>query len=317
MINKHLFLDDPKNYYDNVSQRMPEPAPALEMDFIEDTQLERGSMIQVSLNKSKKLYGVIRWIGIPPGGGTDIFVGVELEDFFFGNRQFKSTDDGRFLGIRLFNCAPGRGLFVPPGKCSADRRFDDDDDEDGASDGAAGGHGDSSGSDVNAGDAAKKMFGNQDCPIVTGRFGPISKKRRGFFVATIMFVFFAEIENNHDLEKICGKFKGIQGHHNSCYLDATLFSMFSFTSVFDSVLYRARTDADTEHYDTVREVLRDEIVNPLRLNKFVRADRVMKLRELLQTICSVKGLTSEEKDPEEFLNVLFSETLKAEPFLKV
>lgn len=41
-----------------------------------------------------------------------------------------------------------------------------------------------------------------------------------------------------DLEKICGKYRGIQGHHNSCYLDATLFSMFAFTSVFDSLLFR-------------------------------------------------------------------------------
>lgn len=126
-----------------------------------------------------------------------------------------------------------------------------------------------------------------------------------------------EIESNDDLEQICGKFKGIQGHHNSCYLDATLFSMFSFTSVFDAVLFRERMPTDTEHYETVCDVLRDEIVNPLRKNKFVRADRVMKLRELLQEICSVKGLTSEEKDPEEFLNILFANTLKADPFIRV
>ena len=43
---------------------------------------------------------------------------------------------------------------------------------------------------------------------------------------------------NGDLQKICGKYRGIQGHHNSCYLDATLFSMFAFTSVFDSLLFR-------------------------------------------------------------------------------
>lgn len=47
-----------------------------------------------------------------------------------------------------------------------------------------------------------------------------------------------EIHNSEELASICGKFKGIQGHHNSCYLDATLFSMFTFTSVFDSILYR-------------------------------------------------------------------------------
>lgn len=41
-----------------------------------------------------------------------------------------------------------------------------------------------------------------------------------------------------NLEKLCGKYRGIQGHHNSCYLDATLFSMFAFTYAFDSLLFR-------------------------------------------------------------------------------
>lgn len=64
-------------------------------------------------------------------------------------------------------------------------------------------------------------------------------------------------------------------------------------------------------------MLQDEIVNPLRKNTFVRADRVLRLREMLEETCSIKGLTSEEKDPEEFINILLAETLKAEPFLKV
>lgn len=40
-----------------------------------------------------------------------------------------------------------------------------------------------------------------------------------------------QIENVHELS---GKYKGIQGHNNSCYLDATLFSMFTFTRFVDS-----------------------------------------------------------------------------------
>jgi len=63
--------------------------------------------------------------------------------------------------------------------------------------------------------------------------------------------------------------------------------------------------------------LRDEIVNPLRKNVFVRSDRVMKLRELLDQLSSVSGLTCEEKDPEEFLNSLLSQIMRVEPFLKV
>uniref|UniRef100_A0A182PAN4 ubiquitinyl hydrolase 1 n=1 Tax=Anopheles epiroticus TaxID=199890 RepID=A0A182PAN4_9DIPT len=120
-----------------------------------------------------------------------------------------------------------------------------------------------------------------------------------------------------ELEEICGKFKGIQGHHNSCYLDATLFAMFTFTSVFDSLLFRPKEPEDNPQYEEVQRVLLEEIVNPLRKNHFVRADRVLKLRQLLDRLSSVTGLMSEEKDPEEFLNSLLAQILRADPFLKL
>ena len=40
------------------------------------------------------------------------------------------------------------------------------------------------------------------------------------------------------MSQLSGRNRGIQGHQNSCYLDATLFAMFSFTGVFDGLLYR-------------------------------------------------------------------------------
>jgi hypothetical protein len=52
-------------------------------------------------------------------------------------------------------------------------------------------------------------FGQVQCPVIPGAVRPISRKG--------------------NLENMCGKYRGIQGHHNSCYLDATLFSMFTFT----------------------------------------------------------------------------------------
>lgn len=61
-------------------------------------------------------------------------------------------------------------------------------------------------------------FDNMENSVIAGIVRPISVKG--------------------DLESICGKYRGIQGHHNSCYLDATLFSMFTFTSVFDNLLFR-------------------------------------------------------------------------------
>lgn len=61
------------------------------------------------------------------------------------------------------------------------------------------------------------------------------------------------------------------------------------------ILYRPPNEKDCLQYEEVQRVLREEIVNPLRKNMFVRADRVMKLRTLLEKLSSVSGLTSEEK----------------------
>ncbi|XP_018015832.1 ubiquitin carboxyl-terminal hydrolase CYLD isoform X2 [Hyalella azteca] len=141
---------------------------------------------------------------------------------------------------------------------------------------------------------ASIAFGSEDCGPVEGRVAP----PRGSSVLAMI-----------------GRNKGIQGHQNSCYLDATLFSMFAFTSVFDSLLFRPSTHGDIKEYSEVQNVLREEIVNPLRSRMFVRADRIMKLRKLLDGLSSVKGLTTEEKDPEEFLHSLLAQILKEEPYL--
>lgn len=63
----------------------------------------------------------------------------------------------------------------------------------------------------------------------------------------------------------------------------------------DDIFYRPPNEKDCLQYEEVQRVLREEIVNPLRKNMFVRADRVMKLRTLLEKLSSVSGLTSEEK----------------------
>ena len=59
-----------------------------------------------------------------------------------------------------------------------------------------------------------------------------------------------------------GKPKGIQGHQNSCYLDATVYGMFAFTDVFDKLFLETR--AQNKHEDKVRWILLNMIVNPLR-----------------------------------------------------
>ena len=77
------------------------------------------------------------------------------------------------------------------------------------------------------------------------------------------------------------------------------FKLFVIFSVFDSILYRPPSGKDISEYKEVQKVLREEIVNPLRKNLFVRADRVMKLRKFLDHLTSVRGLLSEEKGTNE------------------
>ena len=50
-------------------------------------------------------------------------------------------------------------------------------------------------------------------------------------------------------------------------------------------------------------------------NFYVRADKVLKLRTLLDKVTDIAGLMTEEKDPEEFLNCLFQKVLQVEPYL--
>uniref|UniRef100_A0A8C8FJJ2 Ubiquitin carboxyl-terminal hydrolase CYLD n=1 Tax=Oncorhynchus tshawytscha TaxID=74940 RepID=A0A8C8FJJ2_ONCTS len=122
---------------------------------------------------------------------------------------------------------------------------------------------------------------------------------------------------NDGLDIMVGKKKGIQGHYNSCYLDSTLFCLFSFSSVLDTVLLRPRSKTDVEYYRETQELLRTEIVNPLRIHGYVCATKVMKLRRILEKVEAASGFTSEEKDPEEFLNILFHHILRVDPLLKL
>lgn len=183
----------------------------------------------MSRENSENIYGVIRWIGLLPS--TTIFsVGIELED----EQEQQTNDDGAINGARLFTCPPGRALFVQPEQCSADRRFQDVRPP--------------STAQKKLNDTEKRQsesFGHMDCPIVEGSVPPLSKHMIFSITNDIKLIWFngslIEMVKLQELENICGKFKGIQGHYNSCYLDATLFAMFTFTCVFDTLLFRPPT----------------------------------------------------------------------------
>uniref|UniRef100_A0A8B9QLY4 Ubiquitin carboxyl-terminal hydrolase CYLD n=1 Tax=Anas platyrhynchos TaxID=8839 RepID=A0A8B9QLY4_ANAPL len=126
-------------------------------------------------------------------------------------------------------------------------------------------------------------------------------------------VSFPPLRNEDAVSVLRGRMKGIQGHCNSCYMDAALFSLFSCTSVLDSMLFTPFTLCDRN----VQEILREEIVNPLRKTGFVKARSVMHLREQLTEKGKCSSFTNAEKDPEEFLSLIMQKILGIEPLLKL
>lgn len=190
-------------------------------------QLSNQQISQRENSEKKSIYGVIRWIGILPSTSI-LMVGVEVED----ELPHHSIEDGAINGVRLFSCPQGRALFVEPEQCTVDRRFLDFEPTT------------STQTLLENERQAADNFGHIDCPKIAGSVQPLSMwfpifldqlKRHVVFIYFILFLEFVKLR---ELENVSGKFKGIQGHYNSCYLDATLFAMFTFTCVFDSLLFR-------------------------------------------------------------------------------
>ncbi|KAM9795928.1 ubiquitin carboxyl-terminal hydrolase CYLD [Syngnathus typhle] len=123
----------------------------------------------------------------------------------------------------------------------------------------------------------------------------------------------APISSDRVAQVLIGRMKGIQGHCNSCYMDAALVSLFSCSSVLDSMLFKSIKPQDA----AIQRTLLHDIVNPLRSEGFVQAMHVMKLRQQLEKHGYCRSFTTEEKDPEEFLTVIMHHILALDPLLKL
>ncbi|KAK6318986.1 hypothetical protein J4Q44_G00101970 [Coregonus suidteri] len=170
--------------------------------------------------------------------------------------EVNNCSDGMYGGQRYFTCKGGRALFVPLTKCSPDGRF-------------------------LCPPSEKETLKATDIPPVT----PLEETDENV----------PPIPESEGLSLLVGKMKGIQGHYNSCYLDATLFSLFSSSMTLDSVCHK---QADTEQ--SISHTLRKDIVNCLRRQGFVPAESVMNFRKQL----GCDTFVTEEKDPEEFITIL-------------
>ena len=75
-------------------------------------------------------------------------------------------------------------------------------------------------------------------------------------------------------KRYIGDERGIQGHHNSCYLDATVFGLFALSDVFDMMFLSKLKEGmslpvsspEVEKYSKeTKQILWKGIVNPLRM----------------------------------------------------
>ncbi|XP_054646827.1 ubiquitin carboxyl-terminal hydrolase CYLD [Dunckerocampus dactyliophorus] len=185
--------------------------------------------------------------------------------------------DGTFKTVSFFRCPPGRALFVKLSSCRPDARFLSDHDKNMSPNHAV---------------TVSDREGRQS----VGKMEPIPP-----------------ISTDKVHQILIGRMKGIQGHHNSCYMDSALFSLFSCSSVLDSMLFKSTQPEDA----AIQTTLLHDIVSPLRSEGFVEGRHVMKLRQQLQKHGYSHSFTTDEKDPEEFLTVIMHHILALEPLLKL
>ncbi|XP_040896761.1 ubiquitin carboxyl-terminal hydrolase CYLD [Toxotes jaculatrix] len=189
----------------------------------------------------------------------------------------RGVSDGTFKNVRYFSCPPKRALFVKLSSCRPDSRFQS----------------------ISA-NHNEKMPEEEDTERET--------EHGAGKLETV-----PPISTEQVKQILTGRMKGIQGHCNSCYMDAALFSLFSCSSVLDSMLFKSTAPQDAP----IQRTLLHDIVNPLRSKGFVEGRHIMKLRQQLQKHGYSRSFTTEEKDPEEFLIVIMQHILALDPLLKL
>ncbi|XP_029007610.1 ubiquitin carboxyl-terminal hydrolase CYLD isoform X2 [Betta splendens] len=182
--------------------------------------------------------------------------------------EVTGCSDGKYGNQRYFTCKANTALFVPVTKCSPDSRF----------------------ACSSMGPETRRSTDTPPVPSFddSAEYAP-------------------PIPESEALSLLVGRMKGIQGHVNSCYLDATLFSLFSSSVTLDNIWQRP---AEAEQPITCS--LRS-IVSCLRRQGFVPAESVTSFRKEL----GCNTFQTDEKDPEEFITVLFQKVLCIEPLLKL
>ncbi|KAL2079128.1 hypothetical protein ACEWY4_024872 [Coilia grayii] len=261
----------------------PSPPQPEEVEYDMEAESDVGVGPGVRLGAGLEVGSMVE-VNEPPQYGVIRWIGriSSIPELVAGvelDQEITAGTDGSYLGERYFRCPSNKGLFVKLRSCRRDSRFPAPE------------------TPINQVERCNSIaFAEWGSERVEEHTPPV----RG-----------AEARGHYQ-----GWKKGIQGHLNSCYLDATLFSLFSCCSSADSVLFCPPGPQDGPHSRVAQDLLRCEIVNPLRRYGYVCASKTMALRKLLEAETTDAGFTNQEKDPEEFLNKLF-QLLRMEPLLRI
>ncbi|GMT18145.1 hypothetical protein PFISCL1PPCAC_9442, partial [Pristionchus fissidentatus] len=269
----------------------PPPVPPRPAMMPEDYMIESfdvGSCVDVCF-KGAVRSGVVRWKGDALSESRERLetsVVVELETSELPPEGWRQSVEADILGVDHTLST----VLVPLTAVRRDRRFAKDSSPSSMANGSgAGGYG------YEGGAHRGQDFGSIDSGVEVAKREPWG-----------------------GTDELIGRMKGVQGHRNSCYLDSMLYALFVQCAAFDDILTRRRSDKDIKEYEELVRILSTEIVWPLRRFHYCRADHVMKLRtELEKALPNIKGLTSEEKDPEEILSALLRDVFKTRPYLNL
>jgi len=121
-----------------------------------------------------------------------------------------------------------------------------------------------------------------------------------------------------DAGVLCGVNRGIQHYSDSCALESIIFVIFAFYSYFDKHLFATPTG----NLDgAVKNILVEQIVNPLRATYFVSCDKMRRFGELFTMIqsanlagCATSNLTLSD-DPSGTITTMLHELLRVDPLI--
>jgi len=121
-----------------------------------------------------------------------------------------------------------------------------------------------------------------------------------------------------DADMLCGLNRGVQPYSGTCALEAIVFALFAFCSYFDEQLFAEQTG---NLVGDMKNILVQQIVNPLRASYFVSRDKILRFGDLFSMIqsaklasCATSSITLSD-DPSGTITAILSDVLQVDPLI--